>query len=130
GPYERLALLLAEVIRTGETPVEIGRRTGLTVEGPATATSPEAALEEVMARNGFEPELRRRGDEIDVLLHACPFVSTALADPDVVCELHRGIAIGAAERVGGLVVDDLERKDPRRAPCRLRAHLDPDIATP
>jgi predicted ArsR family transcriptional regulator len=129
GPYERLALLLAEVIRTGETPVEIGRRTGLAMGTPATS-SPEAALEDVMARHGFEPELRRRGDQVDLLLHACPFVTTALADPEVVCELHRGIAIGAAERLGGLTVDGLDRTDPRRAPCRLRAHLDPETTTP
>lgn len=131
GPYERLALLLSEVIRTGETPVEIGRRNGrLGVEAHIAGTTPEAALEDVMARNGFEPELRRRGHKIDVVLHACPFVSTALVAPDVVCNLHLGIAIGSAECIGGLVVDGLDRKDPRRAACHLRAHLDPDLATP
>ena len=29
GPYERLAMMLTEVVRSGDTPVEVGRRTGL-----------------------------------------------------------------------------------------------------
>lgn len=37
GPYERLSLLLAEIIRTGETPVEVGRRAGRTAAGAAVA---------------------------------------------------------------------------------------------
>src|SRR5690606_9908698 len=28
GPYERLSLWLAEMVRTGDTPVEVGRRAG------------------------------------------------------------------------------------------------------
>jgi predicted ArsR family transcriptional regulator len=126
GPYERLSLLLAEVIRTGETPVEIGRRTGAReAAGHPSADGPAAALLQAMARSGFEPTVQQRGTKLDIVLQSCPFASTALADPDIVCELHRGIALGVAEQVGGVVVDDLVRKDPRRAQCRLRAHLDP-----
>jgi predicted ArsR family transcriptional regulator len=131
GPYERLALLLAEAIGTGATPVEVGRRKGREeAESLGVEAGPEGALEELMARNGFEPELRRDGDELDVVLHTCPFASAALADPDVVCNLHLGLAIGAAEHLGGLVVDGLDRFDPRRAPCHLRAHLEPDDGSP
>ena len=61
-----------------------------------------------------------------MLLHACPFINVALADPDIVCELHHGIALGVAEHVGGIAIDGLDRHDPRRAPCRFRAHLDAD----
>ena len=39
-------------------------------------------------------------------------------------QLHRGIATGVAESAGGIVVDELIAKDPRRADCRLRCHLD------
>lgn len=59
----------------------------------------------------------------DIVLQACPFASTALAAPDVICELHHGIAQGVAGRVGGIEVDDLVAKDPRKAQCRLRTHL-------
>ena len=61
-----------------------------------------------------------------MLLHSCPFATAALADPDIVCELHHGIAIGVAEAIGGLTIEGLERNDPRRTPCRLRAHVDDD----
>ena len=127
GPYERLSLLLAEVIRTGDTPVEIGCRAGRrdAVEHPAD-DGPAAAVLQAMARGGFEPTMQQRGTKLDVVLQSCPFASTALADPDIICELHRGIALGVAEQVGGIVVDDLVRKDPRRAQCRLRTHLDPE----
>ena len=131
GPYERLALLLSEVIRTGETPIEIGRRAGLrSVERADDGTAPDAALEHFMARHGFEPELRRSGDAVDVVLHRCPFATTALADPDVVCNLHLGLAVGAAEGLGGIVVDELARNDPRRAPCHLRGRLIQDASAP
>jgi predicted ArsR family transcriptional regulator len=129
GPYERLSGMLTEVIRTGETPVEVGRRVGR-AEAAGLGADPSVALERVMAHSGFEPTVERRGGDVELLLHSCPFGNAAVNDPDVVCELHRGIAIGVAEAVGGIDIDDLVRADPRRAPCRLRAHLDhPDHET-
>ena len=126
GPYERLTVLLTEVIRTGETPVDVGRRAGRRYAADHPERDPSAALVEVTAHGGFEPTLHQRGDEVEVLLHSCPFANAAVADPDIVCELHRGMAIGVAEHVGGITIDGLDREDPRRAPCRFRAHLDPD----
>jgi predicted ArsR family transcriptional regulator len=128
GPYERLALALSEVIRTGETPIEIGRRIGRreAADHP-TDEAPVDALVQAMARNGFEPSVEERRSGVDIVLQTCPFASTALADPDIVCELHRGLATGVAEHVGGVVVADLVRHDPRRAQCRLRVRLDADV---
>lgn len=127
GPYERLALRLAEVIHRGETPVEVGRRAGGRAVADAAVDAadgdPIGAVEQVMARNGFEPAVEQRGTEVDIVLRSCPFASAAAAMPDVVCELHHGIATGAAEQVGGVVVDELVAKDPRQAPCCLRLHL-------
>jgi predicted ArsR family transcriptional regulator len=125
GPYERLSSMLTEIIRTGETPIEIGRRVGRD-EAAGLGGDPSEALERVMAHSGFEPTVDRQGDDVELLLHSCPFANAAVADPDIICELHRGIAIGVAEAVGGIDIDDLVRADPSRAPCRLRAHLDPD----
>ena len=47
--------LLTEVIRTGETPVEIGRRVGRRRGRGTDGDDPSGALEQVMARSGFEP---------------------------------------------------------------------------
>jgi predicted ArsR family transcriptional regulator len=126
GPYERLSQLLAEVIRTGATPVEVGRRAGHRFAAVTPEQDPSAALMGVTATGGFEPTLERQGADVEVVLHSCPFANAALADPDIVCELHHGIAIGVAEHVGGITIDGLDRTDPRRAPCRLRAHLETD----
>lgn len=128
GPYERLSLWLAEVVRTGETPVEVGERVGRRRRlGGRPGDDAVAVLVDEMARDGFEPTVRRRGDELTVTLTTCPFASTALADPDTVCALHLGIARGVVADLDGLVVDELVPHDPRRANCRLRAHLEPVV---
>lgn len=126
GPYERLSRLLSEIIRTGDTPVEVGRRS--VQRAPADSSSPDDAIDalaDAMSREGFDPEVRRRANRIDVILHACPFESTAVADPDIVCNLHLGIAQGLAAHTDRVVLDELIAKDPRRANCRLRFHVDP-----
>ena len=126
GPYERLSLWLSEIIRTGETAVTVGRRVGRRrALGSPASSDPAAELVEQMARNGFDPQVRRRGDSIEITLRTCPFATTALADPDTVCSIHLGIAQGVAESAGGLEIDQLLPKDPRRANCRLLAHVTP-----
>jgi predicted ArsR family transcriptional regulator len=128
GSYERLSLLLSEVIRTGDSPVEVGRRAGRRLGlGSGARRDPVDELVEQMARQGFDPAVRQRGEVVDVRLRACPFATTALADPDTVCNLHLGIAYGVADAVGGVVVDELVPKDPRRANCRLRCHVEADL---
>lgn len=127
GPYERLSLLLTEIIRSGDSPVEVGRRAGSQAHAAASdAADAVDGLVEAMARHGFEPTTNRRGDHVDIVLGACPFESTALFDPDTVCGLHLGLAFGAADSLGGVVVDELFRRDPRRANCRLRCHVESD----
>jgi predicted ArsR family transcriptional regulator len=127
GPYERLSLLLSEVVRTGESPVDVGRRAGRRRRlGSADAADPVAELVDQMARQGFDPTVNQRGKAVEVALRTCPFATTALADPDTVCGLHLGLAYGIADSVGGLVIDELIPKDPRRAHCRLRCHVDAD----
>lgn len=117
GPYERLSHLLAEVVRTGDAPVEVGRRAGRRARGDAP-TEGVSEITAAMAREGFEPEARRRGDRVEVVLHACPYESTALTDPATVCALHLGMAQGLAEGTD-VEVSDLIPHDPRRAGCRL-----------
>jgi predicted ArsR family transcriptional regulator len=126
GPYERLTLLLSEIIRTGDSPIDVGRRAGrqVRVATGATVDDPVAGLVGVMQRQGFEPTATRRGRRTDIVLGACPFETTALADPDTVCGLHLGLALGAAEALDGLVIDELVPRDPRRGACRLRCHVE------
>jgi predicted ArsR family transcriptional regulator len=126
GPYERLTLLLSEIIRTGDSPVDVGRRAGRKTRAATGGTGdPVAGLVDAMERHGFEPTATRRGGQIDIRLGACPFETTALADPDTVCGLHLGLAFGAADSLDGLVIDELVPHDPRRGACRLRCHVEP-----
>jgi predicted ArsR family transcriptional regulator len=126
GPYERLSRLLAEVIRTGDTPLEVGRREGRRLREAASSPADVALVEEAMAREGFAPVVRRKGSRVDVVLERCPFESTALDDPDTVCALHLGLAEGLVDGPGDVRVDDLVAKDPRRAGCRLRLQVEPE----
>lgn len=132
GPYERLAMLLTEVVRSGDGAEAVGHRAGLRQrlgrDERSTGTSaggedPAVAFVDIMHRQGFDPTVRRRGAQLDVTLQTCPFTSAVLTDADTVCALHLGLARGFAEAVGGLVVDELMPKDPRRAHCRLRCRL-------
>ena len=125
GPYERLALLLGEVIRTGDAPIEVGRRAARRerLGGDQRPGDAVGELVDRMARHGFEPSVSYDGEVVDITLHRCPFETAALADPDTVCQLHLGLARGVADDLGGLVVDELSPRDPRRAQCRLRCHL-------
>lgn len=125
GPYERLSWLLTEIVRSGDSPVEVGRRAveGQRLDETRSGTDPIDVLVAEMARGGFDPSVRRRGDQVDIVLRTCPFSSTALMDPDTVCDLHLGMAHGVAELVDGLVIDELVAHDPRRANCRLRCHV-------
>ena len=125
GPYERLSLLLSEIIRTGDPPVDVGRRAGRHVSAATRdAADPVAGLVDAMERHGFEPTAKRRGNQVDIVLGACPFETTALADPDTVCGLHLGLAYGTADALDGLVIDELLPRDPRRGACRLRCHVE------
>jgi predicted ArsR family transcriptional regulator len=125
GPYERLAVLLTEVVRSGESPVDVGRRVGLRqrLGGAVDDADPVASLVEEMESQGFAPAVREHGRAVDVTLQVCPFESAVLADPDTICQLHLGLAQGLAEAIGGVEVLELVPKDPRRAHCRLRCEL-------
>ena len=65
------------------------------------------------------PKSGSRRGRTEIVLRNCPFESAALADPDTICSLHLGMARGLAEGTT-LQVEDLIRRDPRRANCLLR----------
>lgn len=120
GPYERLSLLLAEIVETGDTAVEVGRRAGKAMAASAPASTDAAdTMRAVMARQGFEPDLRRKARSAEIVLQNCPFESAALTHRDTICTLHLGIAEGLAEGTE-VAVSELVAKDPRKANCRIR----------
>lgn len=140
GPYRDLSRLLLEVLQSGASPVEVGRRAGLAgtesldpsatgvvaraeAEAVAASSCPAgvALIVEEMARRGFDPCHVDLGDgTCEVVLRACPFADAAADGPAVVCAVHEGIAKGIAEAAGDVEVVGLALRDPHRAGCRLR----------
>jgi predicted ArsR family transcriptional regulator len=123
GPYEQLATSLAEAMRTGSSPEEVGRRVGLARGREMSRRGPVAdvigAMEHEMARAGFKPARRERPRGVELVLERCPFESAAAANAKAVCPLHLGLARGLAEGIGGVEVESLVPKNPHKAGCRL-----------
>jgi predicted ArsR family transcriptional regulator len=119
GPYERLSRLLLEVIRTGLSPEEVGRRAADQFRVPAPSGDVATDMAGAMARQGFDPEVRTQRRGAEIVLHTCPFAAGAAADRTTVCSLHLGLAEGLADGTD-VRVDELVAYDPRRAECRLR----------
>lgn len=112
-PHEWLARALAAALAEGVSPRDMGRRLG--AELSPQGEDPIAVLEEEARRVGFDPLVRRTGRDTEVLLQCCPFARTANEQPEVVCELHRGLAEGVMIRSGGGRSVELRVG----APCRL-----------
>jgi predicted ArsR family transcriptional regulator len=73
-----------------------------------------------MARRGFEPRRETRGTVTELVLERCPFLAAASAHPDVVCQIHRGLAAGILDGMHADVqVSDLVVHPPAQAGCRL-----------
>lgn len=127
GPYERLSLMLTEIVKTGDSPEDVGRRTGAQYRSDAAVSAHErlGELEQAMTREGFEPDVVRNGDRVEIVLRNCPFATSAAADPETICSLHRGIALGVVGDDPGLRVDALVAHDPHEAGCRLCLHVEP-----
>lgn len=126
SPYEALSLMLVELVRSGRTPREVGRECGrrLAVEHGTHRDAVEV-LDAAARRLGFEPRLEPTVGGVDVVLHRCPFLAPAATAPDIVCNLHRGIAEGIAEgAAGGKTIAAFVVRPPDVAGCRI------EVATP
>jgi predicted ArsR family transcriptional regulator len=122
SPYQQLSLMLLELVRSGRSPRQVGAEAGrrMAADLPDTA-GPLDRLEINAIRQGFEPRRTKTGSSIDLILGRCPFQAAASAAPEVICELHRGLAEGVVEATGGaLEVTDLIARDPRKAGCRIK----------
>jgi predicted ArsR family transcriptional regulator len=122
GPYELLALLLLDLAKGQRSPVEVGAAAGRQmVAGHLPQADPLDVVETEMARRGFEPRRHIEPPLVELVLERCPFETAASADPDIVCEIHRGLAEGILDTMGAdLAVSRLVAYDPKRAGCRLQ----------
>lgn len=120
SPYERLSVFLTDMLRTGESAVEAGRRAGRTARGDAVVDDAVTMTVARMNRDGFDPEVREGdADVIEIVLRRCPYVAAALVDPTTICGIHRGFAEGLTEG-SRLHVENLAPRDPETAGCVLR----------
>jgi len=119
--YRRLAGLLAQAVRAGIGARAAGRAAAATDASHFAGADPVAALAGTLATQGFVPEVEAfDGNRVDIVLHACPFADAAAEDPATICQLHLGLAEGAAQAIGGLHVEGLRIADPHQAGCRVQ----------
>ena len=126
APHEMLSLLLLRVLE-GDTAIDAGIAEGLRMAmSHRPASDPMEALEAEMADRGFQPRLDTTEGVVELVLDRCPFLAAASAAPDVVCEIHRGLAQGILK---GLATDArvsrLVAFPPAQAGCRLQIELLP-----
>lgn len=120
GPYERLSLLLLQAMDGSASPYEVGHRAGSQLTTvPPTGTDPIKKMIEVIGQQGFAPRRAGRGPRHEIELQTCPFASAAVANPTVVCALHRGMLDGVATQIDGITVANLAATDPRTAHCAV-----------
>lgn len=124
GPYEQLSQLLVEIISSGRSAVDVGRLGARRFRAPSPSGDAVADLTAAMARQGFDPEVRTVRNDVEIVLHHCPFESTAATDRATVCSLHLGMAEGLTDDTD-LVVDELVAREPDSAGCRLRLGREP-----
>jgi predicted ArsR family transcriptional regulator len=119
--YRRLARLLAQAVRAGTSARDAGRSAGAAEVAGLVGADPVEAIVHALAAEGFEPEVEDITDEgVDVILQTCPFADAAADDPATICQLHLGLAEGAATAIGGLTVESLRINDPYQAGCSLQ----------
>jgi predicted ArsR family transcriptional regulator len=119
NPYERLARLLLLLHARGGSPRAVGREQGRADAALADTADPIDALEADVRRNGFAPRRVRRGRRVELVLDACPLAEAAVDDPRTVCAMHRGLAEGLVDAIGGAEIDTFAAHPPRVAGCRI-----------
>lgn len=121
SPYELLSRLLLELHRGGRSPREVAAAAGRRLVLPQSSGDSLHHLEAEMARAGFEPRRVGDADSAEIVHERCPYEAVAATNPEVVCQLHLGLAEGIAEAAGAHVeVTQLVAYDPALAGCRLQ----------
>ena len=94
------------LVRTNAAPTKealvIGRMWGRSLakmQKMSRSASPRAQLTALFDRMGFTPQ-KSKTDENLILLRTCPLITQARRKPEVICQLHQGVAEGALESLG------------------------------
>jgi predicted ArsR family transcriptional regulator len=124
GPYCS-SPSLSEVVRTHASPRQVGRDEGRrrAHQAPGRDSGTLGTLEEDMVTEGFHPVPIPHPRGCDFVLGRCRFDEVARRDPATVCELHLGLAEGAAAVLDEGVSVSLVAKDPQQAGCRVWIRL-------
>ncbi|MEO6156593.1 MAG: ArsR family transcriptional regulator, partial [Ilumatobacteraceae bacterium] len=120
SPYEELSMMLLEVLRGGE-PREVGRTAGRRLaHAYGDEVDPAELLEAVTRRLGFEPTRVENISGAELILDRCPFAASAALAPDVVCELHRGLAEGVSAEADGIEINAMVVHPAHLGGCRVK----------
>lgn len=105
----------------------VAREQGFTPRPSPSLTAEEsvAQVSGLFAEFGFEPELAREGQDLQIRLHACPFRAVAQEHPEVVCSIHLGLLRGALADLGAPATTSSLR--PFVEPHLCVAHITPAI---
>ena len=82
------------------------------------------ALTEHLAALGFDPAVMADDDQATIAFTHCPFRELAEANPDLVCNLHRGMVEGFVAAVGSASVAEFHPLVDR-SPCQVELALEP-----
>lgn len=131
GAYSQLAVMLAEVVSSGRSPREVGLDAGRRATSPPAERADSVdELHAEMTRRGFNARRAGGTSSVELVMQRCAFQIVALAAPEVVCQLHLGLAEGIVDALGGSVeVAGLVAENPKQANCRLELRLRPEVAT-
>jgi predicted ArsR family transcriptional regulator len=121
--FPALASMLLRLAATAAIPaadaIEAGREHGaLDATRPDRVGTCAQALSAELADLGFDPESIVDDDGITIAFTRCPFRELAEANPELVCNLHRGLVEGFVDARGdGVVVGFHDLAD--RTPCQV-----------
>ena len=130
--YLGLSELLLGVLVGHRDPAEVGRNAGRQLgnavleNNSSGADATVAQLKSFLRSRGFRPTQIGSKPNVGFVLGCCPFQNAALTNPSLVCGLHRALAEGMVDALGGdYEVTDLVARDPRTAGCRLELRAVP-----
>lgn len=125
GPQRELSAMLLGMLISGRSAREVGRDAGQRLTPPSVA-DPLTALEWVTRELGFDPQRITVTGEFgaEILLNRCPFVDGAQLAPEIVCQLHLGIAEGVTIATGGrIAISAIVIADPLTGGCRIQVEV-------
>ena len=101
--------------------VAVGRIWGaLLADGSGAGRDNAQDMLTLLDHAGFSPRRDPAAADLDIALQTCPFLDTARAHPHVVCELHRGMVVGALTAYGRPADQVQLRPFAEPGACRLR----------